>query len=87
MMIGLSHGRLGQHDKEIEAFQRAVREFPDLKGWIDATYFYLGCAYLDQGQKNKALEAFENCLKAGEGVRDPEKFPIKDAKEAIARLK
>jgi outer membrane lipoprotein-sorting protein len=87
MMIGLSYGRLGQHDKEIEAFEKAVKEFPELKGWIEATYFYLGCAYLDQGQNNKALEAFENCLKAGKGVRDPEKFPLKDAREAIARIK
>jgi hypothetical protein len=35
----------------------------------------------------KALEAFENCLKAGEGVRDPGAFPLKDAREAIAGIK
>jgi hypothetical protein len=87
MMIGMCHRRLGQSDKEIEAFERAVREFPDLKGWIEATYFYLGGAYLDQGQEAKALEAFESCLKAGEGVCDPGAFPLEDAREAIARIK
>ena len=87
MMIGICHGRLGQPEKAIKAFQKAVSEYPHLKGWIDATYFYLGRAYMDQGQKEKALEAFENCLSAGEGVRDPDKFPLKDARESIDKLK
>ena len=87
MMVGLCHRRLGQHDKEIEAYQKAISEYPHLKGWIDATYFYLGRAYMEQGQKEKALKAFENCLVAGEGVRDPDKFPLKDAREHIAKIK
>ncbi|MBN1505992.1 MAG: tetratricopeptide repeat protein [Sedimentisphaerales bacterium] len=86
MMIGLCHGRLGEHEKAISVFQKAIREYPHLKGWIDATWYYLGREYTKIGQKEKALEAFENCLKAGEGVRDPEKFPLKDAREAIAKL-
>lgn len=87
MMIGVCHSRLGQHEKAVEVFQKALREFPDLKGWIEATWFYLGCAYLDTGRKEKALDAFENCLVAGEGIRDPEKFPLKNARDAIAKLK
>jgi len=87
MMIGICHGRLGQPDKAIEAFERAIREYPNLKGWIEATYFYLGCAYMDQGEKEKALEAFENCLAAGEGVRDPDEFPLKHARESINKIK
>lgn len=87
MMIGICHRRLGQPEKSIEAFQKAISEYPHLKGWIDATYFYLGCAYMDQGQKEKALKAFENCLSAGEGVRDPDKFPLKPARENIEKLK
>jgi hypothetical protein len=87
MMIGICHGRLGQPDKAIEAFQKATSEYPNLKGWIEATYFYLGCAYMDQGQEEKALEAFEHCLAAAEGVRDPDKFPVKHARECIDRIK
>lgn len=87
MMIGICHSRLGQHEKAIEVYQKAIREYPLLKGWIDATWFYLGGEYMDTGQKEKALEAFENCLAAGEGVRDPEKFPLKDAREFIAKIK
>jgi hypothetical protein len=87
MMIGVCHGWLGQHTDAIEVYQKAIREFPDLKGWIEATWFYLGCEYLETRQKEKALEAFGNCLAAGEGIRDPEKFPLKNAREVIAKLK
>jgi tetratricopeptide (TPR) repeat protein len=87
MMIGICHDWLKQPEKAIEVFQKAIREFPNFKGWIESTWFYLGMEYLQIGQKEKALEAFENCLKAGEGIRDPERFPLKDAREAIARIK
>jgi len=87
MMVGLCHDRLGQRDEAIAIFEKAVSEYADLKGWIDATYFYLGRDYQDQGQTAKARAAFENCLKAGEGVRDPNQFPLKDAREAIAQIK
>jgi len=87
MMIGLCHGRLEQHDKAIEVYQKATREYPDLKGWIDATWFYLGREYMKIGQNAKAIDAFENCLKAGEGVRDPETFPLANAREFLASLK
>ncbi len=87
MMIGICHDRLKQPEKAIEVFQKAIREFPNFRGWIESTWFYLGSEYCQIGQKDKALEAFENCLKAGEGVRDPERFPLKDAREAIAKIK
>jgi tetratricopeptide (TPR) repeat protein len=87
MMIGICHGWLGQHEKAIEVFQKALREFPHLKGWIESTWFYLGAEYQQIGQKAKALEAFENCLAAGAGVRDPERFPLKNAREAIAKIR
>ncbi len=87
MMIGLSHHRLGQNDKEIEAYEKAVGEYPNLKGWIESTWFYLGRAYMDIGQKEKALDAFEKCLASGQGVRKPDQFPLKDARECIAKIK
>ena len=87
MMIGICHDWLKQPEKAIEVFQKAIREFPDLKGWIEATWFYLGTEYRQIGQKDKALEAFENCLAVGAGVRDPERFPLKNAREAIAKIK
>jgi hypothetical protein len=87
MMIGICHDWLKQPQKAIEVFQKAIREFPDLKGWIEATWFYLGSEHLQIGQKEKAVEAFESCLAAGEGVRDPDRFPLKNAREAIAQIK
>ncbi len=86
-MIGVCHDWLDQHDEAIEVLEKATREYPHVKGWAEATWFYLGLAYHETGQEAKALEAFENCLKAGEGFRDPEKFPLKDAREFIASIK
>lgn len=85
MMIGICYGELGQTDKAIKAYQRQISEHGHLKG-LEATYFYLGCAYLDAGEKEKALEAFENCLATGQGEREPDAFPLKDAREHIARI-
>jgi hypothetical protein len=87
MMIGICHDWLRQPEKAIEVFQKAIREFPHLTGWIEATWFYLGNEYWQLGQKEKALEAFENCLTIGAGVRDPDRFPLKNAREAIAQIK
>jgi tetratricopeptide (TPR) repeat protein len=86
-MIGICYDWLGQPEKAIEAYEKAVSEYSDLKGWIESTYFYLGCAYMDTGQKEKALDAFEKCLAAGQGVRKPDQFPLKDARECIAKIK
>ena len=87
MMVGLCHRRLGQPAKEIEAYEKTVNEYPHLKGWVEATWFYLGRVYSEQGQNDKALKAFENCLKAGEEVRKSDQFPLKDAHEYIAKIK
>jgi tetratricopeptide (TPR) repeat protein len=87
MMIGICHRRLGQREKEIGTYEKAVSEYPNLKGWIESTYFYLGRAYMDIGQKEKALDAFEKCLAAGQGVRKPDQFPLKDAREYIDKIK
>jgi len=87
MMVGMCYHKLKQQDKAIEVFEKSVKEYSHLKGWIESTWFYLGRAYMDKGQKDKALEAFEECLKAGEEVRRPNEFPLKHARECIAEIK
>jgi len=85
MMIGICHTHLGDHGKAIEFYQRALREHPT--GWEGVIQFYLGAAYLDNGQTQEALKAFENCLTDAEGKRGPDEFPVKDAREYIAKIK
>jgi outer membrane lipoprotein-sorting protein len=85
-MIGLCYSAMGDYQKAIESFEKAVSEYPNLKGWIESTYFYLGNTYMKTGQKSKALEAFKNCLIMGEGIRDPNTFPLKDARGYIEKL-
>jgi outer membrane lipoprotein-sorting protein len=85
MMIGSCYEHLGKNEKAIESFRKKLEEFKHLEG-LESTYFYLGCVYTDQGEKEKAIEAYKNCLKMGEGFRDPDKFPLRHARENIEEL-
>jgi hypothetical protein len=60
-------------------------EYPHLKYQLASTYWYLGSAYLETGQKERAVEAFKSCLEVGQGLRDPDKFPMKDARKCIEK--
>jgi tetratricopeptide (TPR) repeat protein len=86
MMIGICYDHLGQYEKAIDTYQKSIREYGHLKGWIESTHFYLGCAYMKTGQNDKALQAFQNCILMGEGIRDSDKFPLKHARERIEKL-
>jgi outer membrane lipoprotein-sorting protein len=86
MMIGICHGRLGESDKEIETYKAAIAQY-SLRRGLGGIYFYLGRAYMDKGQNDKALEAFENCLVSNKGISEPDKFPLRDAREYIAKIK
>lgn len=85
MMIGCCYSHLGNPAKNVEFCQKALREFPT--GWQGVIQFYLGAAYMDNGQKLEALAAFEACLADAEGHRGPDAFPVKQARECIAKLK
>ena len=86
MMIGLCYREMGQDDKAVEALEKAVSEYADLGSELGASYFYLGDTYLALGRKQEALAAFRKILELGEGVRDPEGFPLKDARRLIAKI-
>lgn len=85
MMIGTCHGHLGDHEKAIEFYQKALREFPT--GWEGVVQFYLGAAYMDNRQPQEALKAFVACLADAEGKRAPDQFPVKEARERMAEIK
>jgi len=85
MMIGICHRHLGDNAKAIESYHKALREFPT--GWEGVVQFYLGAAYVANGQPQEALKTFEECLMDAEGKRSPDQFPIKDAHEYIAKLR
>lgn len=87
MMIGICYDRLGQYEKAIATYQKSLKEYEHLRGWTPSTYYYLGRAYGKNGQKDKALEAFQNCIIIGESIgANTEKFPIKDSRQDIERL-
>ena len=85
-MMGSSYRKLGKPEKAVEVLRKQLTEYGYLKG-CESTYYSLGRAYLDMGEKDKALKAFEDCLALGTGRRDPEGFLLKNAREAIAQIK
>jgi len=86
MMIGISYHWMGQNERAIEALEKAIKEHPDLRGFSEVTYFYLGELYLKKGSKDKALEAFKKSLELGEPVRSPDSFPCREARDMIESL-
>jgi len=84
-MVGICYSNMGEHNKAIESFEEVIQE-EDIQGSLSSTYFYLGNCYVQIGQKEKAIEAFENCLRSGQGFRDTEAFPMKNAREHIEKL-
>jgi tetratricopeptide (TPR) repeat protein len=86
-MVGICYDNMGEHEKAIESFKEIINQEEDFQGSLSSTYFYLGNSYMQIGEKEKAIEAFENCLRSGQGFRDTEGFPIKNAREYIEKLK
>jgi beta-lactamase regulating signal transducer with metallopeptidase domain len=86
MMIGICYDWMGEKEKALESFEYAADQYPDLKGFSEATYFYLGEAYEQAKQQEKALDAYEKCLALGSEVRNPETFPLKNARDRISAL-
>ena len=86
MMVGICYDNLGQKEKAIEYLEKASKEYPNLKGFSDTIFFYLGLAYYRVGQKDKAIEAMKKSVELGEGIRTPESFPYKNAKEWLAKI-
>ncbi len=85
-MIGICHRLSGQDDKATDSLERTVQEYPDLRGWSETAWFYLGRQYAESGRKTNAIEAFGKCVALCQGVREPGKFPWKAAREAVEKL-
>lgn len=85
-MVGQCYGELGQFDKMVDTFLKHISEYSHLQGFEDA-HWCLGLAYLKLGQNEKALKAFEKCLLICEGLREPDQYPLKDARKGIEIIK
>ena len=70
----------------VRALPKQLSECGHLTG-CESTYYSLGRAYLDLGEKEEALKAFEDCLALGAGRHGPDEYPLNQAREAIAEIK
>jgi len=87
-MIGICYHKLKQIDKAVEYLERVVNEYPNVMGFSLSDYFYLGAAYADSGNKEKAFEALEKSVQLCQlENRNPELFTYKKAKRKIEELK
>lgn len=94
IMEGHCYHRLDQHEKAIEAYQEAIetaatgdRQDFTTHFLITTAYLSMGRAYMEHGQSAEALEAFEMCIAECEGWAGPEKWPHKEALEAVEQLR
>jgi hypothetical protein len=85
-MMGSAYRRLGEPKKAVEVLRKQLAEYGHLQG-CESTYYSLGRAYLDMGETEKALKAFEECLALGAGRHGPDQYPLKQAREQIRQIK
>lgn len=85
-MMGRAYRQLGEPAKAVEVLQKLLAEYGYLEG-CESTYYVLGRAYLDTGDEDKALAAFEHCLVIGAERREPDQYTLKQAREQIRQLK
>jgi tetratricopeptide (TPR) repeat protein len=87
MMIGLCYDWMGQKEKAIQTLEKSIQEYPHIRDFSPATFYYLGRMYADTGQKEKALEALKECVQISEKSKlKPDRFPLKNARESIRKL-
>ena len=60
--LGRTYGKLGENEKAVEAFEEAIRLYPD----ATVPYNNLGVLYVRTGQIDKAIDIFEQALKIRE---------------------
>jgi beta-lactamase regulating signal transducer with metallopeptidase domain/cell fate (sporulation/competence/biofilm development) regulator YmcA (YheA/YmcA/DUF963 family) len=87
MMIGLCYDWMGQKEKAIQTLEKSIQEYPDIRDFSPATFYYLGQMYANTGQKEKALETLKECVEICEKQElSPDRFPLKNARELIRKL-
>jgi TolA-binding protein len=79
--IGKAHDYAGNKQKALEAFDKAIRDYPTAKGLPNA-YYQKGLILLDLKQPDQARDAFENAARI-----DPDGSAGRMAKQKLDQLK
>ena len=86
MMIGICYERMGQLDKAIDALEQAVEEYPELRGFSETTYYYLGEMYVQASEKQKAVWAFGKAIGLVDSGGETGGFAYMGAKRRLEEL-
>ncbi|MBN1513775.1 MAG: tetratricopeptide repeat protein [Phycisphaerae bacterium] len=86
MMVGICHGWLGDHEQAVAYYEKALREYPDLRGWSETTCFYLASEVARLGDREEAIRLLNKCIELCRGVRRPDAFPWREAQEALRAM-
>jgi tetratricopeptide (TPR) repeat protein len=85
-MAGVCHQRMGNDAEAIRTWERMVEAYPELPGFSETTWYYLGQAYTETGREDDAREALTRCVALCEWGVPPGAFPRRDAEELLALL-
>ncbi|HUW59952.1 MAG TPA: M56 family metallopeptidase [Candidatus Bathyarchaeia archaeon] len=88
MMVGLCYGWMGEEEKALKSLELAAEKYPDVVGWSEATWYYLGERYERAARPEQALKAYRKSVDLAKQCvgRKPDKFPWAHAAERIAAL-
>jgi beta-lactamase regulating signal transducer with metallopeptidase domain/HEAT repeat protein len=87
MMVGICYDWMGEPEKSLKAFEGAVKLYPEVPGYSEATWYYLGSAYQQAGEEAKALDAYRKCADlCSTGPKGKAGFPYASAMERISKL-
>ncbi len=85
-MAGVCHQRMGNDAEAVRTWERMVEAYPELPGFSETTWYYLGQAYAEAGREPDAREALTRCVALCEWGVPPGAFPRRDAEELLALL-
>jgi TolA-binding protein len=86
LFVGFCQYRQGRLDEAVATYQEGIGEYPWRDSWLEMAYFDLGRAYLEQGQKDKARQAFESCLTADEENPNPGRSRLQKVHAYLVQL-
>ena len=86
MMIGIIKGRQGKIDEAVEWLEKATKEYGNIPGWSESTWYYLGEAYVQAKRPGDAKAAFRKAARMSEDRGATNHFAYQGSKARLEEL-